>query len=130
MEITTHAQGDQCSHQDGQTAHDVQQVPTELSVRIERIARMEKAFADAAVAILGFEQDLSDFENAQETIAALARYYGSEEWFADRDADEAGELPADLERGVLGEDLTYDLLVSYRDLALRMLKAATRALEE
>lgn len=120
-------------------AHDAQTAATpqvaqpasnELAERVERITRMEQAFTDAAVAILGFEQDLDDFEAAQESIATLARYYGSEEWFADRAADEAGELPADLERGVLGEDLPYDLLVSYRDLALRMLKAATHALED
>ena len=98
--------------------------------RIARITEMEEAFDKASVAILGFEQDLDDFEVAQDAIAKLARYYGSEEWFADRDADEAGELPEGLSRGVLGEDLPYDLLVGYHDLAIRMLKAATRALEE
>lgn len=102
----------------------------ETAERIARITEMEEAFDKAAVAILGFGQDLDDFEEAQDAIEKLAHYYGSEEWFADRDADEAGELPADLSRGVLGEDLPYDLLVDYRDLAIRMLKVATRALEE
>ena len=97
---------------------------------IARITEMEEAFNKASVAILGFEQDLDDFEEAQGAIMKLARYYGSEEWFADRDADEAGKLPEDLSRGVLGEDLPYNLLVDYHDLAIRMLKAATRALEE
>ncbi|MDO5117437.1 MAG: DUF4298 domain-containing protein [Eggerthellaceae bacterium] len=102
----------------------------EKAERIARIAEMEEAFDKAAVAVLGFEQDLDDFEEAQDAIAQIARYYGSEEWFADRDADEAGWLPEDLSRGVLGEDLPYNLLVDYRDLAIRMLKVATRALEE
>ena len=102
---------------------------SERDARIERIKRMEEAFVKASVAVLGFEQDLDDFEAAQEDIATVARYYGSEEWFEDFEADEAGELPADLERGVLTEDMAYDLLADYRELALRMLKAATRALE-
>ena len=107
------------------------EVPSmEDAKRIERIEEMEAAFDKAAVAILGFAQDLDDFEEAQADIAKLAHYYGSEEWFADREADEAGQLPCDLSRGVLGEDLPYDLLVDYHDLAIRMLKVATRALEE
>lgn len=101
----------------------------EVAERVARITEMEEAFDKAAVAIIGFEQDLDDFEEAQASIEKLAHYYGSDEWFSDRDADEAGELPADLSRGVLGEDLPYDLLVSYHELAIRMLKVATRALE-
>lgn len=102
----------------------------EVAERVARIAEMEEAFDKAAVAILGFAQDLDDFEEAQDAITKLVRYYGSEEWFDDRDADEAGQLPEGLSRGVLNEDLPYDVLVDYHDLAIRMLKVATRALEE
>ena len=98
--------------------------------RVARISAMEDAMTKAAVAILGFEQDLDDFEAAQDDIARLAAYYGSAEWFADRDADEAGELPDSLERGVLGEDYPYDLLVSYHDLIVRMLETAIRGLKQ
>ena len=101
-----------------------------LEARIARIKEMEQALDDASVALQGFEQDLDDFEAAQPAIEALADYYGSEEWFEDREADEAGELPTDLERGVLGEDLAYDVLVSYHDMAIRMLEVATRALKD
>ena len=98
--------------------------------RIARVREMEEAFDQSAVAILGLQQDLDDFEAAQPAITRLAAYYGSEEWFEDREADEAGELPSDLVRGVLGEDLPYDLLVDYHDLAIRMLEIATKALKE
>ena len=97
---------------------------------IARISAMEDAMVKAAVAILGLEQDLDDFEAAQDDIARLAAYYGSAEWFADRDVDEAGELPDDLARGVLGEDYPYDLLVGYHDLLVRMLEVATRGLKQ
>lgn len=98
--------------------------------RIARIVAMEQDFDVAAAAIAKFEQALDDFEAAQPAIAALSSYYGSSQWFEDRDADEAGELPHDLKRGVLGEDLPYDALVEYHDLAVRMLEVATRALKE
>ena len=102
----------------------------ETADRIQRIKEMEEVFDQASVALLGFEQDLDDFEAAQPAIAQLAAYYGSEEWFEDREASEAGLLPEDLARGVLGEDLPYDLLIDYRDLAIRMLELATRMLKE
>ena len=103
--------------------------PEASETRIARVREMEEMFDQAAVALLGFQQDLDDFEAALPAIDQLAAYYGSEEWFADRAADEAGELPADLVRGVLGEDLPYNLLVDYHDLAIRMLEIATHALK-
>ena len=97
--------------------------------RIERIQRMEAAFDASRETIERLAQALDEFDEAQPTLSEFAAYYGSAEWFDDVDADEFGELPADLKRGVLGEDLPYDLLVEYHDLAIRMLQTATRALE-
>ena len=56
------------------------------SERIERIKRME---------------DYYD---------ALREYMDSGLWLSDYEADERGELPKDLKRGVLSEDGLYDLL--------------------
>ena len=56
------------------------------SERIERIKRME-AYYDA-----------------------LREYMDSGLWLSDYEADERGELPKDLKRGVLSEDGLYDLL--------------------
>ena len=41
---------------------------------------------------------------------ALKEYYESGLWLSDYEADERGELPADLKRGVLSEDGLYNLL--------------------
>jgi hypothetical protein len=46
----------------------------------------------------------------QEKIEILIQYYESEQWKNDYSADERGELPADLKRGVLSEDGVYNLL--------------------
>ena len=42
--------------------------------------------------------------DAEEDVRALEEYYRSSLWLEDFEADEAGEFPADLPRGVLSED--------------------------
>ena len=56
------------------------------SERIERIKRMEAYYE------------------------ALREYMDSGLWLSDYEADERGELPKDLKRGVLSQDGLYDLL--------------------
>ena len=48
-----------------------------------------------------------------EDVRALDRYYRSELWRLDFEADEAGLLPPDLPRGVLSEDGIYNALADY-----------------
>ena len=43
-------------------------------------------------------------------IAALKEYMDSGQWRLDYEADEAGEIPASVKRGVLSEDGLYNLL--------------------
>ena len=52
----------------------------------------------------------------KEDVAELSKYYGSELWKQDFAADEAGDLPPDLKRGVLSEDGIWNLLSDYRDI--------------
>ena len=53
---------------------------------------------------------------AKEDVAELSKYYGSELWKQDFAADEAGNLPPDLKRGVLSEDGIWNLLSDYREI--------------
>ena len=46
----------------------------------------------------------------QDALGVLERYLGSEDWLAHLAADEGGELPPSLCRGVLSQDALYDLL--------------------
>ena len=57
-----------------------------LKERIERIKKMEHYYE------------------------ALKEYYESGLWLSDYEADERGELPKDLKRGVLSQDGLYNLL--------------------
>ena len=63
---------------------------------IERIQYME-ALYDRARETGELPQELTDY------------YFGGQ-WLADYQADERGELPADLKRGVLSEDGVCNLL--------------------
>ena len=53
------------------------------------------------------------FDRALETRiipAALRDYYSGGQWLRDYEADERGELPEDLKRGVLSQDGLWNLL--------------------
>ena len=70
--------------------------------RVERIMKMEKIF-DSLLAAENIGEN-------KEHLRALAEYYDSGLWLSDYEADERGELPRDLKRGVLSEDGVYNLL--------------------
>ena len=66
--------------------------------RIERVEKFERLFDEAAIS------------HDPEKLRLLDAYYTSGEWREDYEADERGELPPDLKRGVLSQDAVYDLL--------------------
>ena len=74
--------------------------------RLDRIARVEK-----------YERlfDEATASPDPETLRALETYYTSGEWMEDYEADERGELPPELKRGVLSQDALYDLLERAND---------------
>ena len=86
----------------------------------ERINDMEQLMERASSAVINFSAALDKFVEAQQAIAALSDYYGSDEWKQDYADDEAGLLPADLKRGVLSEDGIWNLLADNRELMNRM----------
>ena len=99
-------------------------------IRRERVERGEGALVRATSSVEEFARSLDAYQAAQADVAAVSEYLGSAEWFADRDADAAGELGEGVRAGILSEDLGYDLIVDNRELALRMLELATKILRE
>ena len=97
--------------------------------RVERIEAMEALLNETADAVEALSDALERYRAAQGKLQRLARYYGSDAWHADRAADEAGRLPEDLRRGVLTEDLIYDVLTGNRENALSMLELGTQILK-
>ena len=88
--------------------------------QIKRIRQMERRLNRASVAVKRLEAALDKWEAAQEAIAALDEYYGSDLWKQDFADDEAGNLPADLKRGVLSEDGIWNLLTACKEQTNRM----------
>ena len=81
---------------------------------------MELRLDRASAAVMELSAALDRYEDAQEAIASLEAYYGSDEWRKDFADDEAGRLPQDLKRGVLSEDAVWNLLSDNRDLKARI----------
>ena len=60
---------------------------------------------------------------------SLIEYYYSEQRDEDLEADEKGEIPKKLNRGVLSEDSIYNTILDHREVAIKMLEIATLMLK-
>ena len=88
--------------------------------QIARIRLMERRLNQALAAVKRLDSALEKYEAAQEAIAALSEYYGSDLWKQDFAADKAGLLPEGLKRGVLSEDGIWNLLTDCKELDRRL----------
>ena len=87
----------------------------------QRITEMEKIFNEISGITEEMTALLSRMEEGKESVSRLFRYYGSDEWFEDRE----GDLPEGIPAGVLSEDGVYDLLTLLREESFRMIENAT-----
>lgn len=94
--------------------------------RNQRIRAMEQALNASTGAVERMKTALDELETVLPQLEQLNRYYQSELWMQDYDADEAGQLPPDLRRGVLAQDTLYDFLEECGRLKLRMEGSAER----
>lgn len=72
-----------------------------------RVMKMEQYLDDVQQALDGGALHTPD---TREKLRALTEYMESGQWLRDYEADERGELPAGLKRGVLAQDTLYELL--------------------
>lgn len=70
---------------------------------------MERSFNRVRKAVSALKLDMERLASLDGDIAALKGYQASGLWLEDFEADERGELPPDLRRGVLSEDGLYNL---------------------
>ena len=75
---------------------------------------MEVYFDMLSSAVKSNPQILKEDVNMQKMLYELTSYYESGQWLKDFEADERGELPKDLKRGVLSEDGVYNLLSEFK----------------
>lgn len=85
-------------------------------VRILRILQMEQIFDSLTALYEEGKLCLTDYPQHREYLYTLIRYYESPLWKQDYEADERGELPKDLKRGVLSQDGLYDFFTELQPL--------------
>ena len=91
----------------------------------ERINQMSKILEESNVVAAELFEALENYAELREEYRKLVEYYNSDQWTKDFDTLMAGELPEDVNGGVLSEDVVYDLIVKNRVLTTRMLEIAT-----
>lgn len=78
--------------------------------RINRVMHMEKCFDELLEAQkLGIKYIFTN-NRLKKRYDMVKEYYENGLWLKDYEADERGELPTDLKRGILSQDALYDLL--------------------
>ena len=82
----------------------------EIEGRVERVTAMEALYNKVAKAV----KKKKPYPGLRDDVDTLREYLDSKKWQEDFEADERGELPKDLKRGVLSEDGLYNLLESDR----------------
>ena len=97
-----------------------------MTDNIKRITEMEIALDECREVLDDMESALDCLEAVREKMGELFAYYGSEEWFEDREL----KLPPDVKAGVLSEDLVYDAVTDAKDMSTRMLELAADVIKK
>ncbi|MDO4902295.1 MAG: DUF4298 domain-containing protein [bacterium] len=87
----------------------------------QKIIEMENRLNKIVDILSRLEADLDEFEKIKSEFDILEKYYKSKDWQNDFEADERGEFPHDLPRGVLSEDEIWNAL-AIRDEILDKMK--------
>lgn len=77
---------------------------------LTRVREMEERYDELTRVLAGLDEAISEYKTFKPDLQALREYMESGQWKQDFEADEAGQIPADVKRGVLSEDGLYDLL--------------------
>ena len=83
---------------------------------IARIQQMEQYMDEVSEAWRTKPNKIKDDSVLCKKIRILTDYMDSGQWLADYEADERGELPKDLKRGVLSQDGLYNLICEIEEL--------------
>lgn len=77
-------------------------------MRIDRIVKNEERLNNITTNINDIEKSLDKFKNSIKDIKLLNKYYGSKNWFKDKDDYENGKIPK-IKAGVLSEDAVWNM---------------------
>ena len=77
---------------------------------ITRVKLMEQYMDEVSEVLKNCPESLKENKEIRLKITELENYQKSGQWFLDYECDERGELPIGLKRGILSEDMLYNLL--------------------
>ncbi len=83
---------------------------------VERIKKMERYLDEVSETWNHCPKEVSKDADIQKKVQELTQYLDGGQWLQDYEADERGELPADLKCGVLSQDALYNLLCEIEEV--------------
>ena len=86
---------------------------------IERVTKNEDRLDNIVSCIRNLEKSLEDFNLKRKDINLLNKYYGSKNWFKDKEAYEKGKN-SNLKAGVLSEDAVWNMNEDINELLISM----------
>ncbi len=97
----------------------------------ERIKKMESIFNGVSQALQDLEIALDKWTDKMPLYDVLLEYYMGKEWREDEEASNQPGFPSseELSHGILAEDTIFNDMILHRELAIRLLKIATKMLE-
>lgn len=96
--------------------------------RLAKIHEMEQILNEANSLMNKMEQLQQSWIVLLPKIRELENYY-AEQWQEDYNADERGEIPSEMIRGVLSEDAVYNLFIAHREIALEWIRLSVKSME-
>ena len=86
---------------------------------IERITKNEERLDTILLSIKELEEALSSFKKNKNNIKMINKYYGSNNWFKDKEAYEQSKIPK-IKAGVLSEDTVWNMNEEIDNLLIEM----------
>lgn len=86
---------------------------------IDRITKNEERLDSALKVVKELEIALENFKENQKNIKLVSKYYGSKNWFKDKEYYEQGKI-SKIKAGVLSEDTVWNMLEDIKELTREM----------
>lgn len=92
---------------------------------IDRIIKNEKRLDKLKQLIVELQNSLNDYKVLESEIKLLEKYYGSKNWFIDKELYENGKI-SNIKAGVLSEDEVWNSLEELDQLMRQMQKISSK----
>ena len=89
---------------------------------VRRVEEYESKLDRVTMALSEMDAALDEYQRVRGDLDDLREYLDNGQWRKDYEADERGELPKDLKRGVLTEDAIWDLLEREKEIRDRLVQ--------